>query len=373
MKASIRIEVILSTMSNALQTFFKSTVLLHMVGWMIFFVAPLLLAPPGEFESAFTNPGNLESLAIRNLLLMILFYFNYFYLAPVVLKKNGTGMFIVVLSIGVVLVSVANWRIHHTLSEPFGPGFGRPPMPEPFGRRPRPMMLASSLFASFLMTIIMVSISTSIILWRDWVKARVDEQERAFQKVASELAVLKLEISPHFLFNTLNNIRWLVRSKSDNAEEAVMKLSQLLRYILYQTQQDKTDLDKEIDNLRDYISLQQMRLTGGEKVHFTCHGETAGKKIVPLLFIPIAENFFKYGNFNGSFSNAISLDVEGQRLRLTTENAVLPPSEGTPDPDSGIGLSNVKRRLALHYPGHHLLSHSEKGGIFKLELEIILG
>src|SRR6185369_13982184 len=148
------------------------------------------------------------------------------------------------------------------------------------------MSLSGPLFSSFLLTIMIASISTSIVLWNDWVKVQAEEQERAFQKLASELAVLKLQISPHFLFNTLNNIRWLVRSKSDQAEEAVMKLSQLLRYILYQTSQEKIELEKEIQHLKDYVSLQQMRLTEHQNIIFSYAADASNKTIVPLLFIP---------------------------------------------------------------------------------------
>src|SRR6185369_16889476 len=233
------------------------------------------------------------------------------------------------------------------------------------------MSLSGPLFSSFLLTIMIASISTSIVLWNDWVKVQAEEQERAFQKLASELAVLKLQISPHFLFNTLNNIRWLVRSKSDQAEEAVMKLSQLLRYILYQTDQDKILLDKEIENLRDYISLQKMRLSSQQNVTFTVTGETSEKRIVPLLFIPIIENFFKYGDFENGTCNKVLLSVKGDHLVFSTENHIVKANTSNKE-ESGIGLNNIRKRLVLHYPDNHQLSYAEKDGIFTLHLEIFL-
>jgi len=153
------------------------------------------------------------------------------------------------------------------------------------------VLLASSLFASLLITVIIASISTSLVLWEDVEKSKLDEQERALQRVASELAMLKLQISPHFLFNTLNNIRWLVRSHSDRAEEAVMKLSKLLRYVLYQTNETHVPLERELDNLRDYVELQQLRLTDGGHFQLKIRGEPGKSQIVPLLLVPIAENF----------------------------------------------------------------------------------
>src|SRR4051812_265787 len=173
------------------QSFFKSRTLIHIAGWLIFFLIPLLLSPPNEMAAGFTDPSNLQSMVFRNLLLMALFYFNLLYLTPVVLKKNGVGTFLLVAVPVVLLISFANWQIHHILAEP-----GLPPGPPPeFGPRglrggfgpggPRhPMMMVSALFASLLVTVIVTSLSTSIVLWNDWVKAKDEEQDRAFQRVA---------------------------------------------------------------------------------------------------------------------------------------------------------------------------------------------
>ncbi len=360
------------------QSFFKSRTLIHVAGWLTFFLVPLLLSPPNEMAAGLTDRFNLESMIFRNLLLMALFYLNLIYFTPVILKKNGVGTFLLLVVPIVLLISFANWQIHHFLAEP-GPPPGPPPDFDPPhhdgfgpGGPRRPMMMVSSLFASLLVTVIVTSLSTSIVLWNDWVKARQEEQERAFQKVASELAVLKLQISPHFLFNTLNNIRWLVRSKSEQAEEAVMKLSQLLRYILYQTNQDKIALDKELDNLQDYITLQQMRLTGHQNLQYTVEGSAAGKTIVPLLFIPLVENVFKYGDFSGPFQNRIAVKIGRDQVNIVTENQVLNSATEKKTEESGIGLSNIRKRLTLHYPDTHILQYSEQSGIFKLELELII-
>ncbi|HRI79651.1 MAG TPA: histidine kinase [Cyclobacteriaceae bacterium] len=361
-------------MATSFQSIFKSRLLIHITGWIIFFIAPLLFLPPNEFASNISDTGNLESMAIRNSILIILFYFNLLYLTPVLLKKQGVGIFLVVLISAVIMVSLVNWQIHHVLSDRFRPEFDKGPMPN-FGfgpPRPEPMSLSGPLFSSFLVTIMIASISTSLVLWNDWVKGRAEEQERALQKLASELAVLKLQISPHFLFNTLNNIRWLVRSKSDQAEEAVMKLSQILRYILYQTDQDKILLDKEVENLRDYISLQKMRLSGQQNLTFAVTGETGNKRIVPLLFIPIIENFFKYGDFDNSSCNKVILALDGDHLKFQTENRIIKSPVTKNKEESGIGLANIRKRLELHYPDRHQLTYSEIDGIFALNLEIFL-
>ena len=357
-----------------MQPFYKSKVTIHILGWAIFILAPFLLSPGPGFRNLI-EPEMVTSSLLRNLLLMGLFYFNLFYLTPVFLKNNDTGIFILSLLTIVLIISFTNWWVHESFTGHFD--FNRERMPPPDnefrpGRNRPPPMLAGPVFTSFLITIIVAITSTTIVMWNDWMKARADEQERALQKVASELAVLKLQISPHFLFNTLNNIRWLVRSKSDQAETAVIKLSQLLRYILYQTNQDKVPLIKEIENLKDFIGLQQMRLNNDQSVTFSSTIDKEDYKIVPLLFIPLIENFFKHSDFNSSFENKIVLTLTDGILIFKTENVVLKKLEEKSNEESGIGPTNVKKRLALHYPDKNMLKFSEKEGIFKLELELIL-
>jgi hypothetical protein len=356
----------------------------HVSGWTLFIITPLLFAPSHEVASYFTDLRILWSHLLRNTLLIALFYFNLLYLTPTLLPTRGMTYFIPTLLLLIFFVSAANWYIHESMTgmfqhfpRPFRePPFDRPPMPPPNDsgfNRPRPVMLAGPYFASFLITTVVASASTVIVLWNNWVKAREHEQTMTFEKVAAELSVLKLQISPHFLFNTLNNIRWLVRSKSEHAETAVIKLSHLLRYILYQTNESKVSLEKEIEHLKDYVSLQQMRLVKTESVSFEVNGNPEGKQIVPLLLIPFVENFFKHADFEDSIVNKIKIDISANHLIFETDNAVVSTEKKQPnESDSGIGLENVKRRLALHYPDQHLIRYENRDGKFTLHLEIIL-
>jgi LytS/YehU family sensor histidine kinase len=297
---------------------------------------------------------------LRNLILVGFFYLNLFYLTPITLKKNGVLPFLLAIITAIVVISfVTDWM--HMVYE-------RPPMNDfrP-GLPPRgPRGFGGPIITSFLVTVMIASVSSSIAFWNDWNKTRELEQERTLQKVASELAILKLQVSPHFLFNTLNNIRWLIRSKSDRAEEAVIKLSQLLRYILYQTNDETVSLEKEVENLRNLIDLQKMRLTNGETVSFEVKGDLTGKMITPLLFIPLVENFFKHGD-----GGKIALEVIENRLIFKTENTIREKSADLNE-DSGIGVENVKKRMALHYPNRHLFVFSQSGNIYKVEMELLL-
>jgi hypothetical protein len=342
----------------------------HLTGWTIFFFAPLLSSPGPGFTSYFSEPILVLSMVVRNLLLMFIFYLNLMYMTPVLLKNKGIGIFLIAMGITIIIISLANSQLQDLVTHHF---FHRQPQrfPNNFSARSRPFFTLHFI-TNFLMTVMVASVSTTIVFWNDWMRTKTNEQERSLQKVASELAVLKLQISPHFLFNTLNNIRWLVRTKSEDAEVAVMKLSQLLRYILYKTNHDKVALEKEVEHLRDYITLQLMRLPNKDRVSFTCTGDMEEKLIVPLLFIPLVENFFKHADFNHHYSNKISLVVVDKVLKFQTVNHVLPLQETRELDESGIGLENVRKRLGLHYPERHMFKFAEENNIFTLDMEIIL-
>lgn len=345
--------------------------LFHLLGWAIFFIAPLLLSPGPVWHSL--TPDTLMSLLVRNIILMILFYLNLFYLTPVFLKRYGVAAFVSLLLSLVVVVSFFNAGFHQRVAE--GRDFMRRPAPNEEGMRrmngprfPPPVMIASPEFSSLLITLMVAATSTLLVLWSQWAKAEAEKNEQAHQKITAELTALKLQISPHFLFNTLNNIRWLVRSKSEHAEDAVVKLSHLLRYMLYQTETNKVELDKEIRHLNDFIELQKMRISEIQNLSITLQGDPTGKFIVPLLLLPLVENFFKYGDFTSTNQNTLSIVIADNRLKFVTSNRVSTHEQVA----GGIGLTNVTRRLALHYPGQHTLKYYERDSVFYLELDLQL-
>lgn len=316
------------------------------------------------------------SLSVRTLTLMIYFYANLYYITPVILKKRGAIVFAIVSLLIIVAISNINSSIHHFYVEgrigppPPMPGEWRSPGSEQFGppRGNPPMMFASPTFSSLLITTLVAIISSMLVFWEEWGKVQAEKKEQELQRVAAELTALKLQISPHFLFNTLNNIRWLVRSKAENAEEAVVKLSHLLRYILYQTDKDKVDLEPELNHLRDFIELQKMRIESPDAVQLFIAGDASKKQIVPLLLLPLVENFFKHGDFSGAYPNKITVKVSEMNLVFKTENKIGRSTEK----GNGIGLSNVTKRLKLHYPDKHLLHYFEKNDVFFFQLELIL-
>lgn len=360
----------------------------HAGVWAIFFLLPLPLAFQRGLGADLPDSKFILSIEIRNIVLLIFFYVNLYYITPIFLAKKNVTSFFIVITGCVLLVSGISFLVQRSLMgmpEVFihrshkMDGIGIPPLPPHLPGagptmifRSRPLLIAGPFFSNFLITGIVASVSTLIVMWGKWNQARQEEQERTLQKVAAELSVLKLQISPHFLFNTLNNIRWLVRSKSTQAEEAVVKLSQLLRYILYQTNQEKVALSNEVQHLEDFISLQRIRLKNKDRVGYNFRGDFEHHMIVPLLFIPLVENFFKYADFDSDVTNQITLDASEKSLRFicwnktTIGNAIAEPDA------SGIGLDNLKKRLALHYPDKHTLMIEHQRDYFEIVMTLDL-
>lgn len=190
------------------------------------------------------------------------------------------------------------------------------------------------------------------------------------QRQASELALLRSQVNPHFLFNTLNNIYSLVYQKSDEAPEAVMKFSSIMRYVLYDSTSDKVFLEKEIEYLRSYIELHELRFKKPGLVSLSIEGRTEGITIAPMLLITFVENAFKHGCKNRQPGIVISLRIEEGNIRFEVCNYINRNQKTQDEIYSGIGLTNLKRRLELIYPGKYNLEIDGDEEQYKVNLLI---
>jgi LytS/YehU family sensor histidine kinase len=190
------------------------------------------------------------------------------------------------------------------------------------------------------------------------------------QRQAGELALLKSQVNPHFLFNTLNNIYSLVYHKSDEAPEAVMKFSSIMRYVLHDANSEVVLLEKEVEYLRSYVELQRLRYKLPGLVRLTIEGKTDGIKIAPMLLIPFVENAFTHGSKNHQPAITVSLYAEDHLIRFEVFNFIRKNQPVTEKHDSGVGLSNIRRRLELIYPGKYSLSVREEDDQFNVNLVI---
>ena len=187
----------------------------------------------------------------------------------------------------------------------------------------------------------------------------------------AELALLKNQVSPHFFFNTLNNIYSLIQFDSQKAGETVHKLSKLMRYLLYDSDKNLTGLSEEIQFMKNYIELMELRLNEKVNLRVNLPEEPPLLMIPPLLFIPVVENAFKHGvSYREDSFIEIEMKTKGDELIFRTRNSVVSGNGEKPEEHMGIGLDNVRKRLNLLFPGTH--KFRIEPGLHDFQVEIIL-
>lgn len=222
-----------------------------------------------------------------------------------------------------------------------------------------------------------VSLTTLLKLSKGWFMLMQAEQQLMAvrqEKVETELKALKSQINPHFLFNSLNNIYSLALGKSGKTPDAILKLSGLMRYMLYESNADRVPLKQELHFIENYIDLQKLRSDRRSRIKFSRKGNPAGKTIAPLLFLPFIENGFKHGikgDPEGGYVR-IELAIQDSNIDLYIENNRGEVDRVENNEYNGIGLNNVKRRLELIYPGKHELEVQETRETFSIQLKLDL-
>ncbi|WP_159473546.1 sensor histidine kinase [Dyadobacter sp. 3J3] len=192
-------------------------------------------------------------------------------------------------------------------------------------------------------------------------------RETEKEKFIAEMSLLKAQINPHFLFNTLNSLYSLTLARSEKSAEMVLRLSDLMRYMLYEASANTVSLTDEIAYLENYISIEQMRFADRLDLSFQYSGDTSGKSISPLLLLPFIENAFKHGIQESSGWITIDLRLDSNFLTLKVENSYSLPVK---EKETGLGLANVKKRIELAYPGQYELSITQKANIYSVDLKL---
>ena len=208
-----------------------------------------------------------------------------------------------------------------------------------------------------------------IVLVAQW---RITEKNKSLietQKVKAELAFLKSQISPHFLFNTLNNIYALAIAKSENTASGILWLSNMMRYITDKSEEDYVPVEMEIACIKDYIELQKLRLGKNVKIEFSLKGNYENTKVAPLILMSFIENTFKHGVSNIIPSQiVINILIIDREIILETRNTI--NKMNGESSRNGIGLQNAKQRLELLYPDKHHLQISESDGMYSVFLTL---
>jgi LytS/YehU family sensor histidine kinase len=290
------------------------------------------------------------------------FYAIYFVLAPVFKKKRK---FLPILILFLVIALLIPLRIG--MEYLFWKYIGMAHI-----KSQKPLELSTAWWFSSGRLVLIYGIYALLIrLAVGWYESQKMKSSMILEKQASELALLRSQVNPHFLFNTLNNIYSLVYKKSDDAPQAVMKMSAIMRYMLYDATSDHVMLDKEVEYLKSFIELEQLRVRHQDFVELSITGEMEGRTIAPMLLIPFVENAFKHGSkSSGNPGIWITLEILPDEIRFRIKNYLRKNSNSTQDPVNGIGLKNVRRRLNLLYPGNYTLETGNNEPFYHVNLII---
>ena len=295
---------------------------------------------------------------------MILVYTNIYYLVPRFLVKGKVLVYLIYMLSLVLLVTLARVVIQFWLLT---------------GLMQRQIELLNvGQVLIFSIHFFIALASTVFFISSQWIRSAREKQQLKTEQVQTELKFLKSQINPHFLFNILNSLYALTLKKSDMAPTMVIKLSEMMRYMLYECNEKQVPLEKEINYLRNYLDLEQLRIGNKMDVYLNVSGDLENKFISPLIFINFVENSFKHGGINAvNPVGHVYLDInvgekeihflleKSKPLRLSKKNNPLKPA-------GGIGLKNVKDRLDLLYTNNYKINIKEDEDIYSIDLLLFL-
>lgn len=348
--------------------------------WVVLLFAPILFR-----EDIYSPIRRSVIIQMQTIIpLLILFLINRFILVPKLLFK-GNQLFFIVSVLGLIILFTAGSFIYDTKikiippSEPLmqdiitSPPYAFPGGVDRFGnlrpaqtRQPRPIPP----FANFLiLSVLVVGFDTGLRSGLRGINIENEKVRLEKESVATQLVLLKNQVSPHFLMNTLNNIHSLVDINTDEAKEAIIKLSKMMRYLLYETETEKTTLLKEVEFLESYINLMKLRFNEKVKIRLNLPEALPDKSIPPFIFTSLIENAFKHGvsYLDESFID-IDLIISEKRLLLVVKNSKTEKSQV--EEFSGIGIENTRKRLELLYGKDYHLDILDHKNLFTVNLSI---
>lgn len=338
--------------------------------WLKIPITLLFLIPLGYVILEAVKPdGNKEDVAsfveffIKNLLYVVVFhlsiaalvYFNLKVLIPRFLNKSRFAEYLTYVSGLCISAAIINFSLYDFVIDKLFPS-----------------LYYISYFRIWELFLIMAGylVFTSVIflIWQ-YGNLLIERREAA----RNELSALKAQINPHFLFNNLNTIYSMAEQKDRRTPEVILKLSDFLRYVLYDTSSEKIPLGKEVEMIETYVGLQKERINPETTtIKLEIDGDFSEVEIAPLLLLPLAENCFKHGVGKSAATIRIQISFDGSQLLFKTENRVMPREKNNSEENGGIGIRNVEKRLNLIYPNRHSLKYNETDGIFRLQMKIDL-
>jgi len=335
------------------------TIVTHAAAWILLFSLPFLLRPahdanqPKNAEAVNSNIAFIIS-RISDILLIAFFYLNAFVLITRLLYKRKYALYSLSVIVSFFLFVVIMWLLWVNLAE-----------------SRLNFSFETHLFFSIFVFVFILACSIAYKTIRDKFVSDRLAKEKETEHLKTELSLLRSQASPHFMFNVLNNMVSLARKKSDQLEPSLIKFSSLMRYMLYETDEEKVSLENEREYLQSYIDLQQQRLSKNAIVNVNMCPADDNYELDPMLLIPFVENAFKHGT--GFIENPridIEMKAQNNMLYFRVSNTYDATSRQVQDKASGIGLANVKRRLDLLHPGKYKLDITKDHGRFTALLQI---
>lgn len=348
----------------------KLNIVLHAIAWIIVISIPLYLS------NAF-NGGNLHRLYqfyIHSFSAILIFYVGYLWLIPRFFLRDRKFTYVAILMAIILLTYfVTSYINDHLIFDALQDAKFQDAMKKlsDNGQTPHPPMKAFGFYNHVIVSVLISGFAMGLGVMEKLKENEKKQKELEKEKLNSELAFLKNQVSPHFFFNTLNNIYSLIGLDGPAAQESVLKLSKLMRYLLYESEHGETLMSHEINFMVNYIDLMKLRLSSKVKLEVEFPADFSDFNIPPLLFISFIENAFKHGiSFRENSFIRIGMSINSDQIIFRSENSLGKSSQPDDLQYSGIGLGNVKKRLNLLFPGKHELNISKDDSIFRVQLTI---
>jgi len=332
-------------------------IIAHIIFWLLALTVELLPL------TGVDDPVKIRRVLIEEIFVtffcIIVFYIFYFFFATKILSRNKLLLFVVVMMSFIAIYTYLMMLIYPRILFSI---IAKPPK----------VNYVIWYFSAFSYHFVYALWGTMFRFTLDWFKSNQKQKELEKQNVTTELALLRSQVNPHFLFNTLNNIHSFVSRDPDKASFGLIRLSGIMRYMLYETNADIVLLDNEIEYIKNYIELQKLRVKEKDFIDFSVEGNTSGIMIPPLLLIPFIENAFKHGSKRvHSPGVVINLKVVGTQLEFKVNNQISSVKDSHSD-DGGLGLKNIHRRLDLLYKNNYSLDIHEEDNRFMVNLKLSL-
>ena len=341
--------------------------------WLLIFASPLLF---GEFTNGI-NWEHLTKVWKEYSLLFIIFLANRFILMPYLFLAGRRSLYFAILAVvlslfALLIIFLQDFLVVDSLQQAL-PGVEQPQDSNPPGGPgpQRPRILIPPYGNLLIMSILLIGFDSGLLFFSKWMQSEKIKVETEKESIKNKMAFLQNQVSPHFFMNTLNNIHALIDINSEEAKEAVIKLSRLMDYMLYESQSAKVPISREIDFIKSYVDLMKLRITDDIDLQLYLPENLPQVNLPPLLTISFIENAFKYGiSYEQPSFIHISMDLNESRFNFSIKNRIHQAKQERSN--SGIGIDNTRNRLDLLYGKNYNLEIDTKQDNFEVQLSIPL-